>query len=173
MSKLVVCLFNSNAKIPERQHSGDAGYDLTSCENISIMSHSQALVSTGIKVKIPINHYGRIAPRSGFSSKKHTDIGAGVIDSGYRGVVKILVRNLSPLKNLEIKQGDRIAQLILEKISTPPIIIQNQNDFDNEGTTRGECGFGSTDDTTQQCSIFRGTHSQIDCSNLDTYSIGC
>lgn len=137
---LCVKKLNEYASLPIRHHEGDAGYDLSSCENVLIQPKEWKLVSTGIALTVLKNTYGRIAPRSGFSYKKGTMIGAGVIDRGYTGEVKVLVFNLSN-ETIEIKIGDRIAQLILEVIKTPDILeVTKLNNFD-----RGDGGFGSTD----------------------------
>lgn len=82
---------------------------------------------------------GRIAPRSGLAVKHSIDTGAGVIDSDYRGQVKVLLFNHSEV-DFEIKEGDRIAQLVLERIYTPEILIVDEL----EGSIRGAGGFGST-----------------------------
>jgi dUTP pyrophosphatase len=104
-----------------------------------ILPKSHCLVSTGIAMATPTGTYGRIAPRSGLAVKHGIHIGAGVIDSDYRGPVKVVMFNLGNLP-FEIQQGDRIAQLILEKISVVDVIM-----VDNlEGTVRNHAGFGST-----------------------------
>ena len=82
---------------------------------------------------------GRIAPRSGLAVKHSIDTGAGVIDSDYRGQVKVLLFNHSEV-DFEIKEGDRIAQLVLERIYTPEILVVDEL----EETIRGAGGFGST-----------------------------
>lgn len=136
---LFVKKLTKTAKLPIRQHPGDAGYDLASDEGVLIKPHDWRLISTGISIAIPKGTYGRIAPRSGFSYKKGTMIGAGVCDEAYRGEIKVLVFNLSE-KFIEIQRGDRIAQLILEKIATPDVIeVEDLNQ-----TKRGGDGFGST-----------------------------
>ena len=136
---LLVKRLTETAKLPVRQHKGDAGYDLSADEDIIIPAMKWKLVSTGIAFTVPKGTYGRIAPRSGFSYKKGTMIGAGVVDSGYCNEVKVLVFNLND-KDLKIVQGDRIAQLILEKIETPEV----KEVKDLEDTERGFGGFGST-----------------------------
>lgn len=128
------------AKLPVKQFYTDAGYDLASDENIIIPSHQWKLISTGIAFTVPPGTYGRIAPRSGFSYKKGTMIGAGVVDESYTGCVKVLVFNLSD-KDIEVRQGDRIAQLILEKIELN-VNITEVNEL--KDTKRGSGGFGST-----------------------------
>ena len=130
---------NNMATTPRRATLGSAGLDLTSCEDVVILAHGKALVSTGIAMSIPQGHYGRIAPRSGFSYRCHTDIGAGVIDSDYRGEVKVLIFNLSS-ESTEIRKGDKIAQIIIEKHA--PLSPKLVTSLDN--TVRGENGFGSS-----------------------------
>lgn len=88
---------------------------------------------------IPVGNYGRIAPRSGLACKHMIDVGAGVIDSDYRGEVRILLFNFSE-KDFEVQKGDRIAQLIIEKYSITT--IREVTELGN--TERGEGGFGST-----------------------------
>jgi len=88
---------------------------------------------------VPVGTYGRVAPRSGLASKFMIDTGAGVIDADYRGIVFVLLFNHSE-KDFEVKQGDRVAQLIIEKIQTPDV----QEVQDLEETLRGAGGFGST-----------------------------
>ena len=136
---LYVKRLTKTAKLPVRKHKGDAGYDLSSDEGILIKPREWKLVSTGISIAIPKGTYGRIAPRSGFSYKKGTMIGAGVVDESYRGIIKVLVFNMSE-NFIEIQKGDRIAQLILEKIETPEVM--EVDELDN--TDRGSGGFGST-----------------------------
>jgi dUTP pyrophosphatase len=98
-----------------------------------------ALVKTDIKVKIPEMHYGRIAPRSGLTLKYGLNIGAGVIDSDYRGTVGVIIFNHGSA-DFVVGVGDRIAQLIIERISIPQIKVVSSLD----DSSRGAGGFGST-----------------------------
>lgn len=79
-----------------------------------ISPRGKALISTGISVQIPIGNYGRIAPRSGLAVKHFIDVGAGVVDADYRGEVRVLLFNFGE-EEFKVSQGDRIAQLIIEK----------------------------------------------------------
>ena len=94
---------------------------------------------TGLKIQVPFGSYGRIAPRYGLALKKMIDVGAGVIDRGYTSPVGILLINMSDIP-FHVKAGDKIAQLILEQIITPPVFEVKTLEKSN----RGNEGFGST-----------------------------
>ena len=119
---LKVKILKADAQIPLRASNGSVGYDLYACDDIVILPMNKALVSTGLAVEIPEGCYGRIAPRSGLSAKKFIDVGAGVIDRDYRQEVKVLLFNFG-VEVYFVKKGDRIAQLILERIETPDVIM--------------------------------------------------
>jgi dUTP pyrophosphatase len=133
-----------NAVIPVRGSASAAGLDLVATTGTTIPPHRQALIPTGLAMVIPEGYYGRIAPRSGFSSKNTAFVNAGVIDSDYRGELKILMYNGSSDREIVINAGDKIAQLILEKISmVNPIEVADVSAI--SATERGSGGFGSTD----------------------------
>ncbi len=134
-----VKLLTTEATIPTRASDQAAGYDLFSAYDYTLNGHSKVLVKTDIAVKIPDFHYGRIAPRSSLAWKNSIDVGAGVIDSDYRGNIGVILFNHCP-EIYSIKKGERIAQLILTRISTPEIV---KVDYLSD-TSRGEGGFGST-----------------------------
>jgi dUTP pyrophosphatase len=140
MESLSVVLLNPNATIPTRGSSGAAGYDLYSCgNNFSVEPFGNALISTGIAMRIPEGYYGRIAPRSGFSVRTSLIVNAGVIDSDYRGEIKVLLQNPTATR-VSIGNGERIAQIIFEKIGLFELTRIDSLDE----TTRGSSGFGST-----------------------------
>ena len=97
------------------------------------------MVKTGLAIAIPENTYARIAPRSGLAVKKFIDTGAGVVDYDYRGEVGVVLFNHAE-EDFEVKKGDRIAQLILERISMAEV-VETDELF---ATERGAAGFGST-----------------------------
>jgi dUTP pyrophosphatase len=142
ISTLRVKRLSQNAIIPTRGSAEAAGYDLYAAQECLIEAHSKALIKTDLSIAVPYGCYGRIAPRSGFTWKHHTDIGAGVIDSDYRGNVGIVVFNHSD-KPVSVTCGDRIAQLILERICFANI-VEVGVDEDIGETERSACGFGST-----------------------------
>ncbi|MFT4578665.1 MAG: dUTP pyrophosphatase [Nitrospinales bacterium] len=129
----------SGESIPQYAHAGDAGADLTSSEKIAIPPRERTLVSTGVRLEIPDGYVGLIWPRSGLAVKKGIDCGAGVIDSHYRGEVKVLLFNHSD-NEFQIEPGDRIAQILIQKVERVEFLPADQL---NE-TTRNDAGFGST-----------------------------
>jgi len=132
------CMVQPGAQLPKRAHSTDAGADLFSYEECEIYPGEQKLVDTGIAIKIPRGFGGFIYNRSSQGKKGITiPHGVGVIDSDYRGNLKVLLKNISedPYK---IEVGDRIAQLVIQ-----PIQLVDFKDIWND-TTRGTGGFGST-----------------------------
>ena len=126
------------AFIPTLSTDGAAGYDLYAIEDVTINCFQFIPVSTGVSMAIPAGHYGRVAPRSGLAVKHGVMVGAGVIDCDYRGELKVALATLNGV--YEFKKGERIAQLIIERIATPELV---QVDSLAE-TDRGNCGFGST-----------------------------
>ena len=113
---LLVKKKDPNAVIPIRATPGSAGYDLTSVESHIILPGHRAVVSTGLSIAVPEGTYGRVAPRSGLAVRNGLNVGAGVVDSDYRGEVKVVLFNHDINNTYEVKPGHRIAQLILEKI---------------------------------------------------------
>ena len=127
------------ATAPKRATAGAAGYDLCSAEEVVVPAGMRKMVRTDLSMAIPASHYGRIAPRSGLATKKGVDIGAGVIDEDYRGPVGLCIVN-NGTDDFEIKVGDRVAQLLLERIDIPEVEVVEELD----DTERGGKGFGST-----------------------------
>lgn len=139
--KLKIKKLNENATIPTRAHETDAGLDLYSAEeNSSLVPNDVLVVGTGIAIEIPEGYYGRIAPRSGLAAKHGVDVLAGVIDSSYRGEIKIVLAKHTGIGGWQFFKGEKIAQLIIEKHYNFPLeIVDEINDTD-----RGDGGFGST-----------------------------
>ncbi|KGG51606.1 putative dUTPase [Mitosporidium daphniae] len=137
---LFVTLLSENGQAPQRLSENAAGYDLFSAKDAIVPKQGRLLVPTDIAIAVPLGTYGRVAPRSGIALKHGIDVGAGVIDADYRGNVGVLLFNTSTEADFSIKKGDRIAQLILEKIATPEVrVVQSLTE-----TVRGSGGFGST-----------------------------
>ena len=142
MINLHIKKLTQNATIPTRGTIDSAGLDLYSAIKLTIKPSEKALIPTDIAISIPKTYYGRIAPRSSMAWKKHSDIGAGVIDSDYRGNIHIVIFNLSTTNSIEINIGDRIAQLIIEKYYQCNLINVKDGKLDN--TERNTGGFGYT-----------------------------
>ena len=129
---------SDSATLPTRGNDGDAGWDLYSNESVTIPSGATVLVSTGIAMAIPRGYAGLIWDRSSMGVKgvhRH----AGVIDSGYRGPVKVCLYNTTK-KPYSIELGDRVAQILIQQI--PMFRLHEVEDLDS--TDRGSGGFGST-----------------------------
>lgn len=137
---LKVKKFSQDAILPHKARVSDAGWDLSSVEDCEIPPQSWKMVSTGLGVTVPEGTYGRVAPRSGVSTKG-ISINAGVVDRAYTGVVKVILVNHSPTNAYSVKKGDRVAQLILEKIVEDCEVVEVE---DLEATDRGANGFGSS-----------------------------
>jgi dUTP pyrophosphatase len=129
----------SGESIPQYAHAGDAGADITASEKITIPPRERTLVSTGVRLEIPEGCVGLIWPRSGLAVKKGIDCGAGVIDSHYRGEIKVLLFNHSDTE-FQIDPGDRIAQILIQKVERVEFYPADQLNK----TTRNDAGFGST-----------------------------
>lgn len=115
------------------------GFDLSSAYDICIPAKGKGIVKTDLAIAVPLNTYARVAPRSGLAVKNFIDVGAGVVDYDYRGNVGVVLFNHSDL-DFNVKRGDRVAQLVLERISMADI-EEVEELFDTE---RGASGFGST-----------------------------
>lgn len=137
-TKFRITRMNNLAKIPKKADPGCAGYDVFSTVTVDIQPWTRQLVNLGIKAEISENYYLRIAPRSGYSVRG-IDIGAGVVDSSYRGEIKVLVINNSD-SVFHVETGCKIAQLILERCSNAEV---EDCDVLSE-TERGNGGFGSS-----------------------------
>ncbi|UMM11949.1 hypothetical protein L5515_000970 [Caenorhabditis briggsae] len=136
---------NENAHAPTYGSEEAAGADLYSAEDVVVPANSKVCVSTAIQMELPFGYYGRVAPRSGLAAKHFIDVGAGVVDSDYRGEIKVLLFNFSKT-DFEVKKGDRIAQLVCEKIAH--CVYEAASELEN--TDRGDNGFGSTGESAME-----------------------
>ena len=136
--KLKVKKIHPEAKLPQYSHKGDAGLDLFSSVDCVLQKGEVKAVPTGIKVAIPEGNVGLIWDKSGVSLKGAHRL-AGVIDSGYRGEVRVVMVNLST-DSFVIEKGMKIAQLLIQ----PVMEVEVNEVEDLEETSRGEDGFGST-----------------------------
>lgn len=149
MHEVGVRLVHPTARPPQRMTAGSAGFDLyaaqsltippTRCEPDGSAEVGRALVSTGIVLQLPPGTVGRIASRSGLSAKANLEVGAGWIDSDYRGILMVEMKNFSS-KPYHVSEGDRIAQLVVLPVVNARISVV----ADTAETARGVSGFGST-----------------------------
>ena len=143
MVKILVKKFDKNIKLPVYKTSGSSGMDIMAYikKKISIKSGKTAIIPTGIAVAIPKNFEIQIRPRSGLAAKNGISIvnTPGTIDSDYRGEIKVILINQSK-KKFRIKNGDRIAQMVI----SPTIKAKIQEVSSLTKTDRGSGGFGST-----------------------------
>lgn len=136
---LQVVLLSEHATAPARGSPLAAGFDLAAAAACVVPPRGRAVVKTGLQVRVPAGCYGRVAPRSGLAVKKGIDVGAGVVDADYRGEVGVVLFNFGE-EEFKVSVGDRVAQLVLEKISTVGVQLVEKLDE----TERGAGGFGST-----------------------------
>lgn len=140
--KLPIKRLDSELPLPAYAHDGDAGLDLFAAENAVLAPGNRALVGTGIAVAIPEGFGGFVQPRSGLAWKRGISIvnTPGLIDSHYRGEIKVILVNLDPVQSVEIKRGEKIAQLVIQKVERCELLeVEELTE-----TVRGEGGFGST-----------------------------
>ncbi len=133
--------------MPERAHDGDAGVDLFSAVDVDLAPGERALVPTGIAIAVPHGMVGLIHPRSGLAARVGLSIvnSPGTVDAGYRGEIKVSLINLDPATPIAIRRGDRIAQLLIQRVELPELV--EVASFDEAGladTTRGQDGHGSS-----------------------------
>ncbi|HEY5709611.1 MAG TPA: dUTP diphosphatase [Solirubrobacterales bacterium] len=140
--ELPIAKLKPEAVLPTRAHPGDAGLDLFACEAAHIGPGERWSIGTGIAVEIPEGHAGLVLPRSGLA-KKHgiTLVNApGLIDSGYRGEIRVLLLNTDPAETFRVEPGDRIAQFVITPIAlAEPVEAEVLAD-----SARGDGGFGSS-----------------------------
>jgi len=144
-----------------------AGHDLYAIEETDISTRGQAIVGTGIAIGPPHNTYGRIAPRSSLAVKHRLMTNAGVIDSDYRGEVKVVLVNLGD-QPYRVEKGDRIVQLIIEKIDNRE--LQEVTQLDD--TKRGDRGFGSSDTTMDQRVTSQKAKTHMEINEISARAFG-
>jgi dUTP pyrophosphatase len=133
-------LLSDFAKVPTQATPLAAGYDLYSAEKVTVPKRGRKLIKTNISLAIPMNYYGRIAPRSGLAYKSGIDVLAGVIDADYRGDIGVILYNTDENSDFEVNVGDKIAQIIIE-----PCAYVNFFKTDKlNDTKRGEGAYGHT-----------------------------
>ena len=143
MMEIPITRIDSDLPLPAYAKEGDAGADLVANENVILSpAGGRALISTGVAIAIPEGYAGFVQPRSGLAAKHGVTClnTPGLIDSGYRGELKVLLVNTDPETPFEVVKGERIAQLVIQRVESVEFIeVEALSDSD-----RGSGGFGST-----------------------------
>ena len=142
MTDLLVKRLHDGATLPVRAYEGDAGLDLSACERVELAPGARAVVGTGLAVAIPDGHAGFVQPRSGLAARHGIAVvnSPGLVDSGYRGEVKVVLLNTDRDEAFVVEPGMRIAQLVVVPVATPPPVEVEEL----PASERGEKGFGSS-----------------------------
>jgi dUTP pyrophosphatase len=140
--ELPVVRLRPEASLPTQAYPGDAGLDLAACERVELAPGERAVVSTGIAVALPDGYAGFVQPRSGLAARSGVTVvnAPGLIDSGYRGEVKIVLLNTDLERTFVAEPGDRVAQLVVMPV--PGALVVEVDEL--PGTERGARGFGSS-----------------------------
>ncbi len=139
---LAVLRLDPELPLPAYAHPGDAGADLCSRVELTIAPGERVLVPTGVAVALPPGHAGFVHPRSGLAARHGISIvnAPGTVDEGYRGEILVNLVNLDPREPFTVRRGDRIAQLVVQRVERPVILEVHSLD----DTVRGDTGHGST-----------------------------
>ncbi len=142
MNRLQVVRLRPEARLPARAYPGDAGLDLAACERVELAPGERALVPTGIALAVPEGHAAFVQPRSGLAARNGITIvnSPGLIDSGYRGEVKIVLLNTDLERTFVAEPGERIAQLVV--LPVPALELVEVDELPD--SPRGARGFGSS-----------------------------
>jgi dUTP pyrophosphatase len=141
--ELEVMRVREGARVPARAYSGDAGLDLSSCDPIRLGPGERALVPTGLAVAIPHGYAGFVQPRSGLAATQGITVvnSPGLIDSGYRGEIQVVLLNTDRERTFAAEPGERIAQLVV--LPVPDLEVREVDDLPQ--SDRGARGFGSSE----------------------------
>ena len=142
MIEIEVLRIREGARVPDRAYAGDAGLDLATCEPVSLEPGERALVPTGIAVAIPEGYAGFVQPRSGLAARHGVALvnSPGLIDSGFRGEIQVILLNTDREETFAAEAGERIAQLVV--LPVPELTVREVEEL--PVTERGVRGFGSS-----------------------------
>lgn len=140
--EILVQRLDPGVPVPSRAHPGDAGLDLHAAEDVTLKPGERASIPTGVAVAIPEGYAGFVVPRSGLAAKHGIGVvnAPGLIDSGYRGEIRVLLVNLDQYEAVELRRGERIAQLVIQRVEEATL----REVAELPPSARGEGGFGST-----------------------------
>ena len=139
---LPIVRLDPSIELPSYAYAGDAGLDLRSSEDVVLRPFERRLISTGLAIAIPDGYAGFVQPRSGLALKRGLSMAntPGLVDAHYRGELKVCAINLDPAKDIVISRGERIAQLVIQRV--PTVSLKELDKLDQ--TDRGAAGFGSS-----------------------------
>jgi dUTP pyrophosphatase len=140
--EIPVARLREDARVPARAYGGDAGLDLAACEPVQLGPGERAVVPTGLAVAIPPGYAGFVQPRSGLAAQHGIAVvnSPGLIDSGYRGEIRVVLLNTDPERTWAAEAGERIAQLVVLRV--PEVEVVEVDDLSE--SERGVRGFGSS-----------------------------
>ena len=140
--RVLVTRLDPDVPLPTYAHPMDAGADLVTTVDVTLQPGERTLVPTGLAVALPAGHAGFVHPRSGLAARSGLSIvnAPGTIDAGYRGEVKVCLVNLDPSEPVRLSRGDRIAQLVVQRVETASFVEADQL----PDSVRGSGGYGST-----------------------------
>ena len=142
MIDVAVRRLRPDAHLPEQAYEGDAGMDLSACEAVTIQPGERAVVPTGLAVEIPDGYAGFVQPRSGLAVRHGIGIvnSPGLIDSGYRGEIQVVLLNTDREQRFTVEPGMRIAQLVIQPVAVARLVVVDEL----ASSERGSRGFGSS-----------------------------
>ena len=142
MIELPIQRLRADAVLPQRAYAGDAGFDLAACERVELAPGGRAVVGTGLAVALPDGYAGFVQPRSGLADRHGISIvnAPGLIDSGYRGELKVILLNTDATHSFVVEPGMRIAQLVV--LEVPELELVETDEL--PATERGARGRGSS-----------------------------
>ena len=140
--EILITRLDEDVPVPSYAHPGDAGADLVSTVDVHLEPGERALVPTGISMALPQGYVALVHPRSGLAARFGVSIvnAPGTVDAGYRGEVKVLLVNLDPAEAVDLARGDRIAQLVVQRVENATFVEVDRL----PGSARGSGGYGST-----------------------------
>lgn len=142
MCEIPLVRLDPDVPVPSYAHPGDAGADLVTTVDVTLAPGERELVPTGVALALPDGFVGLVHPRSGLAAKHGLSIvnAPGTVDSGYRGEIKVCLINLDPREPIVLRRGDRIAQLVVQRVERARFVEVDSL----SQTVRGEGGHGST-----------------------------
>jgi dUTP pyrophosphatase len=142
MADILITRLDPDVPLPSYAHPGDAGADLVTTVDVRLGPGERVLVPTGVAMALPDGYVGLVHPRSGLAARHGLSIvnAPGTVDAGYRGEVQVLLVNLDPRTPVQLSRGDRIAQLVVQRVERARFVEVDRL----PGSARGDGGYGST-----------------------------